>query len=78
MNLTKILNLISENNINPDDIFKLVDKVKKLDLKNEQNIRKVIRDVSKIANKEVDIDKENELVKKILSDGLSDDLINMI
>ena len=51
MNLGKVLNLITENNINPEDVFKLVDKVKTMDLKNEDNIRDVIHEVSKIANK---------------------------
>lgn len=78
MNLGKVLNLITENNINPEDVFKLVDKVKTMDLKNEDNIRDVIHEVSKIANKPIDINKENALVKKILSDGLNEDLINMI
>lgn len=78
MNLGKVLNLITENNINPEDVFKLVDKVKTMDLKNEDNIRDVIHEVSKIANKSIDAEKENALVKKILSDGLNEDLINMI
>ncbi len=78
MNLGKVLNLITENNINPEDVFKLVDKVKTMDLKNEDNIRDVIHEVSKIANKPIDTEKENALVKKILSDGLNEDLINMI
>lgn len=77
MNLGKVLNLITENNINPEDVFKLVDKVKTMDLKNEDNIRDVIHEVSKIANKPIDAEKENALVKKILSDGLNEDLINM-
>ena len=78
LNLGKVLNLITENNINPEDVFKLVDKVKTMDLKNEDNIRDVIHEVSKIANKPIDPEKENALVKKILSDGLNEDLINMI
>ncbi|CCY07210.1 bH1641 protein [Coprobacillus sp. CAG:698] len=78
MNLGKVLNLITENNINPEDVFKLVDKVKTMDLKNEDNIRDVIHEVSKIDNKPIDAEKENALVKKILSDGLNEDLINMI
>lgn len=78
MNLGKVLNLITENNINPDDVFKLVDKVKNMDLKNENNIREVIHEVSKIANKPISEEKENSLVKKIMSDGLNEDLFNYI
>lgn len=78
MNLGKVLNLITENNINPDDVFKLVDKVKNMDLKNENNIREVIHEVSKIANKPISVEKENSLVKKIMSEGLNEDLFNYI
>lgn len=78
MNFGKILNLITENNINPDDVFKLVEKVKTMDLKDENSIREIIHEVSKIANKPIDIEKENNLVRKIMADGLNEDLINLI
>lgn len=78
MNFGKVFNLISENNINPEDVFKLVEKVKSMNLKSESNIRSVIHEVSKIAKKEISKEKEDNLVKKILADGLNDDLINMI
>ncbi len=78
MNFGKLLNLITENNINPDDVFKLVEKVKTMDLKDENNIREIIHEVSKIANKPIDIEKENNLVRKIMADGLNEDLINLI
>lgn len=78
MNFGKLLNLITENNINPDDVFKLVEKVKTMDLKDENSIREIIHEVSKIANKPIDIEKENNLVRKIMADGLNEDLINLI
>ena len=35
MNFSKVMSLISENNINPDEVLRLVDKVRRLDMKNE-------------------------------------------
>lgn len=78
MGFEKIFDLISENNINPEDVFKLVEKVKNLDMKNEDNIRAVIHDVSKLTNKPIDKNKEDKLVKKILSGGINDDLLNFL
>lgn len=78
MNFGKIFNLIVENNINPEEVFALVEKIKTLDLKDETNLRNVIREVSKIARKPIDKDKEDLLVKKILNDGISDDIFGMI
>lgn len=78
MNFGKLFNFISENNINPEEIFSLVDKVKTSDLKDEKNIRSIIHEVSKIAGKPIDKSKEDALVRKILSDGVSEDIIDML
>lgn len=78
MNFGKMFDLIAENNINPEDIFSLVEKVKTSDLKNEENVRSLIHEVSRIAKKPIDKTKEDKLVKKILQDGVNDDVINMI
>lgn len=78
MNFGKLFNFISDNNINPDEIFSLVDKVKNSDLKDEKNIRSIIHEVSKIAGKPIDKNKEDALVKKILSDGVNEDIIDML
>jgi hypothetical protein len=78
MNLGKILDLITENNINPDDVFGLVEKIKSSDMKDENNLRSIIREVSKMARKPIDKLREDQLVKKILSDGISEDLFGMI
>lgn len=78
MNFGKIFDLIAENNINPEDVFSLVEKIKSTDLKDETNLRNIIREVSKLARKPIDKTKEDQLVKKILNDGISDDIFGMI
>ena len=78
MNMNRIFNFIAENNISPNDVFELVEKVKKLDLNNEQNIRMVIRDVSKLANKPIDSNKENQIVREIKQNGVTENLFNFV
>lgn len=76
--MNKVLNFITENNIEPSAIFELVDKVQQMDLTSEDSIRKVIRDVSRIANRPVDKIQENKIVQEILKNGINDNLFNMI
>jgi len=78
MNFGRILNLIAENNINPEKLFSLVEKIKNSDLRNEENLRNIIREVSKLANKPIDKVKEDKLVEKILNDGITEDIFGMI
>lgn len=77
MNLGKILNLISQNNINPDDVFALVEKIQTMDLQDEQNLRRIIRDASKIAGKKVDKNQEDQLVNRILKEGITEDIFDL-
>lgn len=78
MNFSKVLDLITSNNVNPDDIFALVEKVKVSNLKDEKTVREIIKEASKLVNKEIDPLKEDKLVKKIINDGVSEDLLDMI
>ena len=78
MNLNKIMNFISENNIQPEAVFALVEKVRQMDVNNEESIRQVIRDVSKIAGKSLDKAEENKLVRDILTNGINENLFDAI
>jgi len=77
MNFNNILNFIADNNIEPEDIFNFVEKIKKTDLSNEDNIRNIVREVAKISRREVSKNKEDEIVKKIMQNGINEDLLNM-
>jgi hypothetical protein len=72
------MNFISENNIQPEAVFALVEKVRQMDLNNEESIRQVIRDVSKIAGKSLDKAEENKLVRDILTNGINENLFDAI
>ena len=77
LNFNRILNFIAENNIEPEQVFNLVEKVKRTDLSNENNIRDIIHEVSKITNRPVNKAKEDEIVKKVVENGINEDLLNM-
>ncbi len=78
MNIGQILNFIAQNNINPEDVFRLVEKIKSTNLKDENNLREIIHEASKIAGKKIDKQKEDYIVKKILSDEVSEDLFELL
>lgn len=78
MNFGKILNLIAQNNINPEQLFVLVERIKNSDLKDEQNIRQIITEVSKIAGKKLDKQKEDQLVKKVINEGVNEDIFDFL
>lgn len=76
--MNKALNFITENNIQPEALFSLVERVRTMDLSDEQSIRKVIKEVSNLVNKPIDKNQENKIVKEILKNGINDNLFNMI
>ena len=78
MNFNKALQFITDNNIQPEAVFELVEKVKNMDLSNEDNIRNVIKDVSKLAGKPIDKAQEDNIVREIMKNGVNDNLFNMI
>ncbi|MBE6130811.1 MAG: hypothetical protein E7183_03745 [Erysipelotrichaceae bacterium] len=78
MNFNKALQFITDNNIQPEAVFELVEKVKNMDLSNEDNIRSVIRDVSKLAGKPIDKAQEDNIVREIMKNGVNDNLFNML
>ena len=76
MNLNRVMNFISENNIQPDAVFALVEKVRYMDLNDEASIRQVIKDVSVLAGKNLDKAEENKLVRDIMTNGVNENIFN--
>lgn len=76
MNLNKVMNFISENNIQPDAVFALVEKVRYMDLNDEASIRQVIKDVSVLAGKNLDKAEGNKLVRDIMTNGVNENIFN--
>lgn len=76
MNLGKIFDLIAKNNIDPEAVFKLVEKIKTSDLNDEATLRSIIREASTISGKPVDQLKEDVIVNKIKKDGITENLLD--
>lgn len=78
MNFNKALQFITDNNIQPEAVFELVEKVKNMDLSNETNIRNVIRSVAQLAGKNLDKSAEDNIVREILENGVNENIFNML
>lgn len=77
MNFGKIFDLMANQNIDQGELFSLVDSVRNLDFENEENLRQIIRRVSVLANKNLDRKAEDDLVKRIKTNGVPDDLFGL-
>ncbi|HON63471.1 MAG TPA: stage VI sporulation protein F [Bacilli bacterium] len=78
MNFNKVLQFLADNNIQPAELFALVEKVRIMDLSDEEAIRNVIREVAKVANRPLDKAQENRIVKDIMKNGINDNLFNLL
>jgi hypothetical protein len=78
LNFNKALQFITDNNIQPEAVFELVEKVKNMDLSNETNIRNVIRSVAQLAGKNLDKSAEDNIVREILKNGVNENIFNML
>lgn len=76
--MNKALNFIAENNIQPEALFALVDKVQRMDLNDETSIRKVIQSVSELANRKIDKAQEDRILREILKNGINENLFEML
>lgn len=54
-----------KTNIKKDDILKLANSIQNKNLNDEANLRQLIKDVSKMANKEMTKEKEDKLIQAI-------------
>jgi hypothetical protein len=62
-------NIEKKTGVNMKDIFDLANSLQNANFKDETTVRNVIRRVSQIANKPVNKDLEDQIVKSIIKDG---------
>ncbi|MDQ1147054.1 MAG: stage VI sporulation protein F [Bacillus sp. (in: firmicutes)] len=62
-------NIEKKTGVNMKDIFDLANSLQNANFKDEHTVRSVIRRVSQIANKPVNKDMEDQIVKSIINDG---------
>ncbi|RXJ03935.1 sporulation protein [Anaerobacillus alkaliphilus] len=70
-------NLEKKTNVKQQDIFNLANSVSGANFKDEQTVRNLIQQVSKLANKPVPKEKEDELVKAITNNNLPLDFASL-
>lgn len=64
-------NIEKKTGVDMKEIFELANSLQNANFKDEKTVRGVIRKVSKIANKRVDQNLEDQIVKSIINDGKS-------
>jgi hypothetical protein len=64
-------NIEKKTGVNMKDIFDLANSLQNANFKDEATVRGVIRRVSQIANKPVNKELEDQIVKSIINDGKS-------
>ncbi len=66
-----------KTNVDKNTIFDIADSIKNADLTDEKVLRKLIRDISKVANKPVSKELEDSIVKKIKKDGVPSNISDL-
>lgn len=64
----------NKTGVDMEEIFALANAIQYADFTNEKQVRKIIRRVAQLANKQVSSELEDKLVKSIVNDGQSLDL----
>ena len=67
-----------KTNVKKEDIIKLAKKASRQDLSDEKNIRKLIKEVAKLAGKDVSKEKEEKILNAIKKDKVPKDFKNVL
>ncbi|WP_047980037.1 stage VI sporulation protein F [Ornithinibacillus contaminans] len=59
--------------ISPSDIYKVADSVKNADFSDEKTVRRLVRQLAKMANKPITKEKEDKIVKSITNNKVPAD-----
>ena len=66
-----------QTNINKETILSLADKLQRSNMKDENTLREVIKDISNMTGKEVSKEKEQRIIDAIKKDNIPKDIGNM-
>lgn len=61
-------------NINPDDVYRVAESVKHADFSDEQTVRNLVRHLSRLANKRLSREKEDQIVQSITNSRVPMDM----
>ena len=59
-----------KTNVNKETILSLADKLQKGNMKDEDTLREVIHDISRITGRDVSKEKEEKIINTVLSNGV--------
>ncbi len=60
----------NKTKVSKDTILSLADKIQKNDMKNEQTLREIIRELSSLTGKSVSKEKEDKIVSAVINDKI--------
>lgn len=66
-----------KTNIKKETIISLANKLQKNDLKNEKNLREIIKEISTLTKKEISKEKEDKIIEAIKKDQVPKNMDNM-
>jgi hypothetical protein len=78
MDFKTIIDLLSKSNINQEAMYELVGEASTLDLREEDNLRKIIRKGAMIANKTIPMEQEDRIIEILKEKGITTDLLNVL
>ncbi|SDL66183.1 stage VI sporulation protein F [Sediminibacillus halophilus] len=62
------------SNIKPDQIFKVAESVKNADFSDEKTVRRLVKQLAKMADKPISKEKEDKIVKSIVGNKMPADM----
>ncbi len=74
MNRSFLIQLNKKTGVSMEEIFALANAIQHADFKSEKQVRKIVRRVAKVSNRQITQELEDKLVQSIIQDGASLDL----
>lgn len=70
--------LEGKTNVRKEELMKLAKSVSNKDLNDEKNLKKLIKDVARLAGKDISKEKEEKIINAIKKDKIPKDLKNIL
>ncbi len=67
-----------KTNVNKETILNLASKLQNTDLKNEETLREVIKELSNMTGREVSKEKEDKIISAVINDKVPKNIENML
>ena len=67
-----------KTNVSKDTILSLAEKIQKNDMKNENTLREIIRELSTITGRDVSKEKEDKIVSAVINDKIPKNIDKII